>query len=89
LCAVSGCVLKKGTYVINWKPFFWLSELNSSYVLSRTIRCNTYYEDYLPLDIKSFDDFYFKLEHSYELGLEEHYSFSVNCKGFSLRKLNR
>lgn len=89
-CPVSGVKCIKGVETIIFKPFFFLPDRKASYVLEKAIRAHYYYEDFFPRSIKEYDDFVYKVEHAYELGLEDYYNFSCNLgRGLNLKKLNR
>lgn len=88
-CPVSGMICSKGTETVLYKPFIYIPKENLSYVLEKAIRAHYYHEDFFPRTIKEFDDFMYKIEHSYELNLETYYSFYTMVGDLKLRKLKR
>ncbi len=89
LCAVSGERFKKGNECLIFKPFLYLPNKNICYATNR-IKAYYYYEDFFPRTLKEFDDFCYKIDHSYELNLEEYYNLSSNIGGgISIKKLSK
>lgn len=90
LCPVSSEIVSKGKEEVLWAPVFWLPNKNEFYCLSKKIRALSYYDDFFPTDISSFDEFYFKVNNAYELGFEDYYDFATNIGGsLNLRKLKK
>ena len=79
-CPVNSHVYKKGELAFIFKPLMYLPNKKEFYTI-KEIKASSYEEDFFPDNIKSFDDFYYKTEHSYTLGLEEYYNFSTNIGG--------
>lgn len=88
-CPVSGEIVGKGNEALIWKPLFWLPDVRETYVLSKSVRAHYYYSDFFPTSVCGLDDFWCKLNHSYDYGLDEHYNFISNVGGLKLKKLNR
>jgi len=88
-CPVSSMICSKGTETVLFKPFLFIPKENISYVLEKSIRAHYYYEDFFPTNIKAFDEFMYKIEHSYELNLDDYYNFYTMVGNLSLRKLKR
>lgn len=89
LCPVSSQTVSRGEEGLVWDPLFWLPDKKSVYVLSKAIRAHYCYADFFPSDVTSLDDFWFRVNNAYELGLDDYYNFSCNVGSLSLKMLNR
>lgn len=88
-CPISGEFMSVGSEEVIWNPLFCLPESGDLYSLEKAIRVNYYYyyySDFFPTDVLSLDDFFFKVENSYELNLDDYYNFFCNTGGLKLRK---
>lgn len=84
LCSFSGARIYKGEEYISYQLFIEDLTDNSVYTLNKAISTEIGYEDYLPKDIQQLDDFVYKLNHSYELDLDDYYNFATNIKADNL-----
>lgn len=77
-CMYSGSVIRKGSYYIYYKPF--LEDLTDGicYTISRPIKCDSYYSDELPTNIKELDELSRRLFSSYENNDDYSYNFLTN-----------
>lgn len=82
-CPVNGQVYTKGELAFIFKPFIYLPDKKESYTI-KEIKASSYEEDFFPNNINSFDEFYYKVENSYTLGLDKYYNFST-CIGGSIK----
>lgn len=88
-CPVSSEIIYKNSECIKYRPFIYLPNKKEVYVLNKTIKASTYYEYFFPINIKSFDDFVYKVNNSYDLNLDEYYNFNSNYGDITLRRLKR
>lgn len=91
LCAFSGAKIQVGQEYSVYRLFVDNLTENQRYCLSDPIRMEVGYEGKVPFTVSELDDFDFKLAHSYDLDLEEHYNISVNYGHDRLpfRRLNK
>lgn len=82
-CPVNGQVYTKGELAFIFKPFIYLPDKKEVYTI-KEIKASSYEDDFFPDNINSFDDFYYKIENSYTLGLDKYYNFST-CIGGSIK----
>lgn len=89
ICPVSFSKVFSGSECVKYKPFIYLPYKKETYVISKAIKASTYYEDFFPTDIKTFDDFVYKINNSYDLDLKEYYNFNSIYGDILLRKLSK
>lgn len=87
-CAVSGAIITPGSYYEQFKAFLYNTTKNESYV-SKKIRYEWGSDFKVPTTLHEFENFYWSLEHAYELNLDESYNIQANIRGMSLQRLKR
>jgi len=88
ICAISGAIITPGSYYEQFKAFLYDTNTNTSYV-SKKIRYQIGADFIVPTSLHEFENFYYFLEHSYELNREDDYNIVTNIRGMSLKRLNR
>ncbi len=85
--AIGGGVIFPSSEYQFFKAFLYNHTRNCSYV-SNIIRAEINSNYSFPTTLEQFENFCYRLDHAYELGLEEEYSI-MSTYGFRLRKLNK
>lgn len=80
ICSFSGAKIHKGSEYISYQLFIEDLTDNSIYTLAKALPLEIGYEEYLPTNIQQLDDFVYKLQHSYDLDLDDYYNFVTNIK---------
>ena len=84
LCSFSGAKIYKGEEYISYQLFIEDLTEHALYTLARPIAAEIGYEEYFPKSIKELDDFIYKIQHAYELNLDDYYNFATNIRSDNL-----
>ena len=75
---ISKVLIAKGSYYFRYTFRIFNKTKNASYILYKPLNIALDEIDFLPMNILEFDHFCYSLNHAYELGLDDFYSFGAN-----------
>ena len=64
-CCLSGAMIKKGSLYCNYSPFIENLKTGRVYTISKKLHAEICYIDYLPKDLGTYEEWYYKLKNSY------------------------
>ena len=87
-CSLSGAVIMPGSEYIVYKAFLYNKSKNESFI-TPTIVLEIGDAYPLPTTLEEFESFCYRVDHSYEMDLEDEYNLESSLKYPLVRKLNK
>lgn len=83
VCALSGQIIEKGSYYCTYHPFIEILSSKKVYTIKKKIKTSLEYIDYFPIDLYTYEQWYYKLKNAYfETNIEnsiDFYHLSISC----------
>ena len=87
-CCISGAIIMPGSEYMIYKAFIYNKSKHESFITPNIIlEIGCAY--HLPSTLEEFEDFTFRIDHSYEMELENEYNLESSLKYPLIRKLNK
>lgn len=87
-CNISGAIIMPGDEYIVYKAFIYNKSKHESFITPNIVlEVGSAYS--LPTTLEEFEDFCFRVNHSYEMDLESEYNLETSLKYPLVRKLNK